>query len=357
MENTMTNQNTKELIIIHKNSNNNWLKNLSDCTKIFEIVGLQFFTPKYVSSENLSKSPSILRKIYAIFLLITFSGLVTFVIIANKKKTSMINIDINNLVVVAVRRAAYNLLFFIIVISITQSYMCTTFFKKVYLNLEEIVEMAKRNFNHDVNFLNFTKTCRIRLIVFPLTLACFHFCFVLVKVFVTQKGDLGKINLEIVFYFFPLLFMALLSMRTVFYVRMTNQLLLELLTIFTKTFKLSKHPLEMDKTRKMEINARVAFSDVSSKLLAMRQIYNLIFDISNKLNKSWGLTLFCYLTGFIISMIVTEYEFFLLFVDEFNLQTLLNSLYSVTVYLVLCGPIFLHCHRMKTLVRILNREF
>lgn len=360
MENSKRTLKTEEIIAMSKNSSSDkWISDLSAHTKIFEIVGLQFFTPKDVTEINVNRNPSLFRKAYAIFLAVLFTGLIGFIIRSDKDKNPISKVDINNVVVVTIRRASNNVLFFIIIICITQTYLCTKYFKKIYLNTKKVIELMKRNFNFDEDLSEFTRIARIRLILFPVCFTCLHLSFVAAPYFMTGKSD--SVYFGVLVFYFVLLFMSLLTMRTVFYIKLTNHLMLKLKIILPEIFKptrVSSGFIDVYKTLPLRATNHPPIlytSDLSSKLLALRKAYNLILENTDNLNKSSGLTLFYYMLGLIISTIVSEYEFFLLIVNGFDVYNVVNSSYGFVGCLILCGPIFFNCHRLRITVSRVNK--
>lgn len=337
----------------NKISKEKWIDELSAFTRIFEIVGLQFFTPKNVNESNVNSNPSALRKVYAIFLSITFAGIVGFIMRSDKAKQSETKVDINNVVVLTIRRASTVILFYIILICIIQSYVFTKSFKKVFLNLRILLNHFKKEFNFDENLSEFLRQTKIRLVVLPITVSFLHSIFLATPIIWTGKYDDG-LQLDSLILYFVLLFMAVLTMRTVFYIRLMNHLMIKLEVIFNDIFKYSKMKLFKSAEIREQIYATTrsgdTFNDVSTKLLAVRKAYNIILENTEYFNKSSGLTLFCYLIGFIITTIVAEYEFFLLIVEGIEMHNVVNSSYGFVTCLVLCGPIFFHSHRLRVTV-------
>lgn len=296
-----------------------WIKNLDCCVKLFQLMGLQFFSLNKIDSQYIDKKVSLKWKIYLIFIMSSLSILAGILVFVDdyEKRNENVDVTINNVLMIAVRKVMEASFIIVIVSSILQSFINVKKWKKFYLNISKIRKINQSELDCDEDFTNFKKASTRKMAIF---LTYFAFCHVLSCVFQVSH-NVKHFYLITFLAFLPINFLTVVALRMIFYVSLINYLLKNLQKSLSRTYEIQA------KISFIKNDEKQIISDRSKSLLSLRKVFNLILESANILDNVWGLSLIIYLAGYIIAITVSEYQFLILMVDEkLNFSELFSKL-------------------------------
>lgn len=289
---------------------------LSDCFKIFEIFGQQYFSLKaLLTTGNAESRVSVFHKMAMLIVLSTLTYF--FVGFAKNFQVYIKRITSKNVLLFSIFILTDFGYILASVISTIQSYFKTKVAKKIFLNTREIARIARREFNIEVDFIKIRKAALKKTAVIMIL---FVFC----NVFLMLSG---KDVVEIIHYYtLQNLFLTLTAMKFSFQVDITVNCQLELLeTLLANLF--SKCPIQ---TYQILLIKQTASSNIAfRKIFAARSIYNLIYENGALINSYNGLPILAVLATVVSLLTFNGYEIFILMIGELPMSRVVITIYDI----------------------------
>lgn len=273
---------------------------LDSCLKIFEVMGLQYFTLKNLKLENPHQRPTVLRTFYLIFVaIIGFTSLVLGVFdntTVNKKITS------SNVIIFGVKRFLNVAIASVMCFGTILSFLSTRENEEIFKNFKKISGIVN-NLDMEMDFKVFKKSSWRVLIL-------------ILSVFTVVHGLLGYYvrHEENVFLLMTLLgvsimFLLMILHKTVFYVSLVNFSLEVLNKIIANIFQ--NIPVNIEENISYHFKSVKPKEDPLEELKKTREIFNLVYKSGKIINKCNGFTLFALMSSLVTSLTLSGYELFI----------------------------------------------
>lgn len=273
---------------------------LDSCLKVFEVLGLQYFSLKHLTRENVNKGPSFCRVAVMLVLLIFVCTLLIFFIVESE---SLERVTAKNVVIFAVKNSLNFGLLAVCSISIIESFVCTKNVKKVFLNLKTLVETSHQKLGVSVNLKSFKKSVWKRMLSTFLVLSVAH-----VSIAVVYMNNIDDF-INIVLVSVPLIFFMIVVVKINFYVHLINFELEILNQMVAETFH--QQPFKIIENINVHLTSVKSCIDPLEDLRVTREVFNLIYESGKLINESIGLTVLTMLTSSVVSLTVSSYELFI----------------------------------------------
>lgn len=291
-------------------------KELNNCLMIFELSGLQYFSLKTLTSENVKTRPSWVRFIYMIVLLVLMTALVLWQIYIENAEADR-SVSTSNLLGFVIHQSMNGGLILVTMTTLIQSYMSTSNMKQFYLNQKEIVHAYSRHFDITVDFKKLKKMATRRGIV----LIVFYF---------TINGVLTVIHMETEKYILlfaiallPVLLLFMTVLKFLFYVSLVNEMLAFLMNYLEEIFKCGTINLIEDMNHRLiELKPRQTrpTDDHIRKLQSAVKIYGIIYENAGLINESIGWSVLSFLLCLTTATTVSGYQLFVIIVGGMSID-------------------------------------
>jgi uncharacterized protein YbcV (DUF1398 family) len=138
---------------------------LKSFMKIFEFCGFQHFSLEEIASSDKEKRPTILRFFHMIFRVFLIAAVSCLVVVQRQESRSSFEpqVTVKNVVMHTIQASFNAGLILVCVSSIVESFVSTKKIKKVFKNVNQIVEIAQRELGVSIDFENFRKSSWKRL--------------------------------------------------------------------------------------------------------------------------------------------------------------------------------------------------
>lgn len=245
---------------------------LENCTKVFQVMGLQCFSLNSFNIERKSESVSAFKKIYVI-------GIFALCLVMIGCWIQM-SFDHNNLLNSVLNVTMALLLILLFSTSLFVSYWKHLVFVDFFRNSQTISALTKLEFNSDINFDKLNRVMNKMMWKFIFNILSLKLIYVIL-IYYNENYYLNLVLISL----FPSLIMKMAVLRFGFYVCIINFHLKSLKKIMCQQFSNSK-PQKFKKNQIIRMK---------SKILKLRKIYSLIETMAKNVNDSLGLTIFFFL--------------------------------------------------------------
>jgi hypothetical protein len=245
---------------------------LSSFFKLFEIFGLQYFSFKDLDGKTIRKQPEKFYKFYFSFVLIFLSSGMTYYVAFSMKVLLIAGI------------------FF----GILESFVKNNQLKEVYMNVKEISTMCLVHFDYVINYKTFRKVWRKKFYS-VLVMFTIYYGSVILQLYRENREFISHIV-----GFFPLLFFGLIIFKFTLHVDLVNFQLNTMHNLMKNEVFLN----DVTDSTKNPVNIRHV---LQSRSLALRKIYNLIFDTAQIVNNFLLISTFLIIISTFLIIINTSF--------------------------------------------------
>jgi hypothetical protein len=279
------------------------LKSLENYFKIFQFLGLQFFSLKFLHNNGKYRS-----KFYRLQLALFITGFsIALAIYLNFAAALEIldrkQNDFNFMLGICVRFMMVFVLYASLILSFTNNSTLMSFFKKS----EKISKICLDDFNRNFDLKSLKRK-------FTMILAIYAVCLVGIIYLVSESAKVsGSSYYSALFHtfmgIFPILYSRFIPLRLWFYVQIINCHLQNLKTLIRENFLVEQIKLG-DKSRKV---LKIYHWKIcqKEKIRKLQRIFKLIKEMSGCVNESMGFLLMFCISHDIISIIRTGYRIFI----------------------------------------------
>jgi hypothetical protein len=283
---------------------------LNSCLIVFELMGLQYFSLKSLTQDNLKTRPSILR---TMFMLVLFAFLTTVVILYVTSEqvisTKNENVTAKNFVTFAIHHSLNAGLVFVISASLIQSFISTSEVKKIFLNAKEISKLTQEEFDIIIDFKKIKKSASRRMLVLTSFFGIIH----AVAFFLSSRSiaDITPMLLEII----PISYLLITVYKFIFYVGMVNEQLKLVAKLLNGIYEyIPSKTVETYNVHLVNVKPAKKYKDPLRKLLAARKIFNLVYANGVLINESNGFTMLLVIMNLVVAIAAAGYEMFVIIV-------------------------------------------
>lgn len=314
---------------------------LKSFLNIFELLGLQYFSITELNVDNFKKRPTFLRAIFMLVLITIVCSLMIF-FVTNETSAVEGKVTAKNVIMYAVKRS-FNLgMILVCCSSIVQSFVSTKKMKKVFMNIRQVVEIAKVEFDVCVDFKRFKKSALRKLWFLLLFFATIHGS---VTLFYWNEENLF---IKMFFGAIPVVFLLIIVYKIVFFIALINYQLELLSDIITDIFQY--HPIKIIENINFHLTSVKTIEDPLEKSRFARKIFNIIFESGALINSSNGLTMLLMLSTLVISLTVSGYETFVIIVDGLSLKHIPAVFYGIIMTFSILIITVNHCQQTARIV-------
>lgn len=267
---------------------------------VFELLGLQCFSLKHLTSENLNQRPTILRTIY-MFVLCCCILVLTACYVSHDRMFLMENRTPKDILVFIISNSMNVGLILVVLTSFIQTYTSTKTIKRMFLNTKEITRICFNEFIVVCDFKKSKEAAWKRILKGVIFLAVLHVAMTLSQIKTSES------NIVMAFAIVPTSYLLMIVFKYVFYVGIVNQQLLVLQKFLEKLFDAQVKIVE-----NVNICAISSAIDPYRKLRAAWKIYNIIYENGAMINESQGLTVLVILASLIVALSVSGYQVFVI---------------------------------------------
>lgn len=300
-------------------------KELNNCLKIFELMGLQYFSLKSLTKENANGKISTLRSLGGFVLLIILLGFMAFYIYSNNAKSIKI-ITAKNVLMFVIQNSMNFGLLLVVLTTIIQSYCTTRSVKKIFLNTKQLTDTCCQEFQICVDFRRIKKATWKKISVISIFFVTVHG----ISTYYQAKNLLDA--LPMIIGAVPIFFLLIVAYKFVFYVNMINSQLSFLNAVIKKI--ISEQPsnvVENISFRVVPVFPEKQSNPITTlrKLRVARQIFNLIYENGNLTNNSNGLSILVLLIDLVISLMASGYEVFVIIIGDQTMERIPQTIYVI----------------------------
>lgn len=289
---------------------------LSSCLKVFEFIGLQFFSLKDLTVDNSKKRPTFFRAVFMmVFVTIICLLMIGFILKDNTAITGKVSAKT---IVMHVIQRSFNIGMILVCCSSTiQSFVSTLEIKRVFMNLKEIEKIINQEFSVQIDFKTFKENAWKRLYIMLTSFTILHGGTSLFHMY--EEDIVVKIFLGAL----PVLFLIMIVYKMIFFVALINFSLRLLDDLITDIFQYQ--PINIIDNINYHLTSVKTTENLLERLRAARKIFNIIFENGALINKSNGLTTLIILTTVVISLTVAGYEAFVIFVGGIPIRNITGN--------------------------------
>lgn len=318
---------------------------------LFEILGLQYFSLKKLTSSNVNQCPSLWRKLQivimiALVILIFLSMICISLVRSEKNDEAIMN---KNILMTFLRKSMkFNWITYF-VLSLTYSFTSTREVKMFYLNSREVMQMIYQDFNVTMDTQNINKAAWKRFV------AVTTLFFLNYGTLFFQESGLITLLIRLLLGFPALVYFIMSFYRFLFLVEIVNSQLELLNSVLTSQFS-SGEPQNAGNLieHKVIISARpnnVSSSVLLYKIKTARKVFNLIQENGDHINSSNGLTVFAYLTLMMAISTSKCYDFFVLSMGDLPANQYYTAASIFVLSIAVISSTASYCQKTITLVR------
>lgn len=278
-------------------------KELNECLVIFEIIGLQYFSLKYLSRNIGRKYPSAVRTVFMVVLLMTLLVSLTAFVLSDDTFVSG-KLTPKNVLLFAIQKTINLGLIVVECASVVQSFISTKHIKKVYLNIRNISDLTQKEFAVKVDYEKIKNSAWRKF-----TGAMVIFITIHGSVTLTQYQTFDEI-IPMLIGILPIFFLLMIVYKFVFYVALIHHLLEFLNDLLEKVFSYQQPMESINNLIFLSLKPAKSSQRVLMKMITVQKVYNLIYEIGILVNKSLGLTMLILLTIFVIVLTVSKLHVF-----------------------------------------------
>ena len=286
------------------------MEELNSSLIIFELMGLQYFSLKLLTLKNASERPSITRTVYMLVVLVVMTAIAFwFVTTEAVLKNEAENLTAKNILTFAIQHSLNFGFTLVIVSSVVQSFVTNSKVKKIYLNIREVADIAQESFNVKVNFTAIKRTLSRKLKILVVSFLSLQLTIFFIKS--EPRPDVVAMLVGII----PMMYLLMVAYKFVIYVSMVNSQMKFVLKLIEEVFK--EPPIPIKTVDAININfmhaKRINKNEYPMrKLLAVRRIFNLIYDNGKLINESNGFTILIVLIDLVIAITASGYKVFVI---------------------------------------------
>lgn len=289
---------------------------LDICVKIFEILGLQYFSVKNLTQENCSRR-SIVRMIQLVTILTLLTSCFYIAVETESVKTNQ-KTKAKSKIMFAILNAKNFGILCIVWINVTNSYWNSFKIKKIFLNILNISKLCVQEFDLVIDFALLKKLVLRRTFAIILFTVIMNGCYAYAT-FEKFYDVIVAIAETILF-----LFISLAAYNFVFYVEtINNQLLLveNLLNALTSQPKIiieNFHP-NFTIVRPLKIN------NLTRQLIGIRKLYNLIDENAKIISEIFGIANLMMLATSVFGLTFSGYVMFVVILGDLEMKYLAGN--------------------------------
>ena len=235
--------------------------------KVFEIFGLQYFSFKDLEKRKNKKWPGKFHTCYFVFVLILFSSSmavgVSFAFDASEKRITA-KTGFNFMIKLFMKLGLIST----IIIGTIESFVKTNQLKEIYIKIKEVSSMCLMHFDFEVDYSRFYKAWKIKFFI------SFSFYIISNSEFIILSPNPGQAFFHRALGFLPILFFGFLVFKLSLHVDLVNFQLQSLKKLMSKEVFMKVIPTHPSNVKYI----------LQSRALALRKVYNLIYDISEIVN-------------------------------------------------------------------------
>lgn len=273
---------------------------IENCTKVFQLFGLQCFSLKSLNSKAKRHSPSAWHKIYLVTIFISFSASIGCWIKVNYEHED--NVSANSL-----DSIMKNMITGLIILT-TASSLFVSYWKYLemldfYRKSQIVSSLCLMEFNYNTNFRQLKIVLLQVLWLFAFSIGSIN-CLFVTGVFFYENEGFYRVLISLI----PVLFTNISVLRFGFHVQIVNFHLKSLQYLMSQQFSKSL----MDKIMKKNNPRR--------KILAMRKIYTLVSKMAKNVNSSLGFTVLLNLCLATAMLVKIAYRSFIITIASLPLE-------------------------------------
>lgn len=281
------------------------ISRLNNCSSIFQVLGLQCFSLKFVDDKKEAKYPSIRFTIYLAFISIAITVInCVYFHIVNTEHVFAESIEENNLVYVTKISLA------ILQVAVGTVTLLSTYFKnyrlkQFFTNSEKIVKIYLRDLSYKVSYAKLN--AHFKLMIF-ISVVLFSI-WIMIGISMFRKSRIED-SLGFLIFILPLLFHLMMHVRFYFYVMIVNFHVKILKIWILRNF-------ENDRVgHDFIVSWKVLPQRSSREVLAWKKIYILLKEMAGDVNDSMGLTSLGLISIIIINITRFGYQLYMITVGS-----------------------------------------
>lgn len=328
------------------------VKNLNDCVTVFGFLGHFYFSLKDISFNNRDRWPRLRHTIYFIFLLIFLLSSMILFAVAQKSTDYVKQVTAKSFLNLVLADITFAGLVLQIFVGLIQSYWTTPLSKRFFWNSLKIADKCQKDCQHLIDH----KTIRDQLLRQTFILVVYFIGTGIFQYSIAKwhlKSSSAEIkNLTIIC---PITFLSTLSLKFIFHVRLINLHFEAVRTIVLKTFP--KFPFAgvvkgvFVKPVKAELYRATTF-----KLQSILQVYLMIVENAELVNRSMGMTLFTVTAIQVISLITGTYRILMAALGKNPIENIAGPVYGLVVASIVMTSMVWYCHKNKKIVSFLEER-
>lgn len=274
------------------------ISSLNNCSRIYQVLGLQCFSLNIVDEKKEKKYPSIGRTIYllVITIIITYINWAYFESI-NSKTVYAETIQENNLVYV-IKVSLAILQVAVGIVTLLSSYFKHSRLQEFFMNSEKISDIYLRELSYRVDYKKFKTHLEIVTVVCVVLFAI----YIIIGISLFRNVPLGEFIFGLLF-ILPLLFHLMMHVRFYFYVATVNFHVKILRSLILRCLEPT---LDFVGLRKVITQRN------SREVVAWKKVYVLLKDMANDVNDSQGFTVLCLISIIIINITRFGYQLYMI---------------------------------------------
>lgn len=283
---------------------------------LFELMGLQFFSLKLLTRENMNDRPSFLRFFHMVILLVFVSTLMVVFMASNSYAITEENVTAKNVLNFAISNSMNVGLILVVSTSIIQSFMSTRCVKKIFLNVKDIMKLYRQELDVIIDFRRIKKSTLKKVLLVILFFISTHGTVTLIK---RNSNNAFPLLLGAI----PVFFLHVVVFKFTFYVGMINSQLF-FLNKMLGNISTCHQPIKFIDNVSFpvtQIKSIKLFDDPLKKLRTLRRIYNIIYENGTLINNSNGLTILVMFINIVISLTASGYQAFVIVIGGLSPDT------------------------------------
>lgn len=296
---------------------------LNMCGVLFQVFGQIFFSVKNLKIDNQKKFPTLASTLHFIIAFIFLTTQIVAYTIAIESSVISQSLTMKTALSLTVQYLMLCGIPSIIWVNLIQSYMATLTTKKFFLNILKISKMCQRDFSYGTDsriLMNEVLRSFASIILFVMTK---EISVLILEEYSDRRGPFYRR----ISAFFSYVYIFTIGTKFCFMVNIINVHLELISKLIQEVFNVRDYNVGI-----LGLYPKNATSyqikELQTKILKIKQIYNLVFENAEIINQSMGITILTIATVSIISITVTGFRIFEVIVGNLPISVLPGKSFS-----------------------------
>lgn len=291
-------------------------------TRIFEIFGLQYFSPKNVLENGVPERLPYLRGIYMLLLMIAYFAFLSIYLFFERDDLDL-NVTAKTILTYSIQHTMKIGMFFIIFVSLLQSFLTSNKIAQIFHNVKIISTIITEDFKVSQNYEKIKRKLNRHGLMVMLV-----FVLIEMTVIIITSKSFEEVLLQLCYLL--VLFVLLLTIyKFIFYVQVINCQIQKLNELLEGIFHVERPRVIEDLSiNTISVKVHKVTDEIFKNFVSSKKIYNILFENGSLLNESMGITMLLVLIILVIALTASGYQIFVILVGGTDRDKIVGEIFT-----------------------------